>query len=198
MKVQCNAEGIRKTLKIIRDGGIIVFPTDTVYGIGCNPYNFESVQRIYKIKNRIETKPLPVLADSFQTVNKITDFDENSKKVASKFWPGALTIIVKLNDVKLKKTLQLQKIAVRIPNHKYLLEVLKGCKLLIGTSANLSGQPSFTEPVKCFQSLKGFDLFLDGGIIQGARESTIIEFIDDELIIHREGAIKRHEILESL
>ena len=98
MKVKCDNKGIEKASKIIRDGGIVVFPTDTVYGIGCDPYKKKSVDRIYQIKGRVKTKPFPVLAYSFDEASKIVEFDKDSKKIAKKFWPGPLTLILKLKD----------------------------------------------------------------------------------------------------
>ncbi|MBM2819087.1 MAG: Sua5/YciO/YrdC/YwlC family protein [Nitrosarchaeum sp.] len=87
MKVKCNQEGIEKTSGIINDGGIVIFPTDTVYGIGCNPYNRKSIQRIYKIKSRERTKSLPILAFSKEVASKIVEFDRDSENIAKKIWP---------------------------------------------------------------------------------------------------------------
>ena len=86
MKVKCDKEGIEQASKIIRDGGIVVFPTDTVYGIGCDPYNKKSVDKIYQIKRRSKTKPFPVLAFSIDEATKIVEFDKVSRKIANKFW----------------------------------------------------------------------------------------------------------------
>lgn len=86
MKVKCNKEGIVKASKIIKSGGIVIFPTDTVYGIGCNPYNKEAVQKIYKIKSREISKSLPILAFSKDVAAKIVEFDKDSEKVAQKIW----------------------------------------------------------------------------------------------------------------
>lgn len=144
MKVNCNKEGIGKASEIIEEGGIAVFPTDTVYGIGCNPYDKKAVKKVYEIKSRDFAKPFPVLVFSKEIASQIADFDDKSKKIVEKFWPGQLTIILKLTDMKLKESLNLaDKIALRVPNHKCTLELLEKCKYLIGTSANVSGQPSF-------------------------------------------------------
>ena len=105
MKLDCDDEGIKKTSQIIENGGIVVFPTDTVYGIGCNPYNENSVKKIYEIKSRIELKSLPVLAYSLDVVKEITIIDEFTEKIIEKYWPGPLTLILELTDQKLKKSL---------------------------------------------------------------------------------------------
>ncbi len=198
MKINCNTEGIDKATKVVKDGGIVVFPTDTVYGIGCDPYNEKSVDRIYQIKKRPKSKPFPVLTFSINMATKIVDFDNDSKKIAERFWPGPLTLVLKLKDERLRKTLNLQeKIAVRVPNNKCLLNLLKNTKFLIGTSANNSGEDSFTNSDDCYQKMNGFDVFLDDGDIKDGKESTILEMIQGNPIFHRIGALKKEEIIET-
>jgi len=196
MKVKCNREGIEKASKVVMDGGIVVFPTDTVYGIGCDPYNKKSVDRIYQIKGRIKTKPFPILAYSMDVASEIVEFDKISKKIADKFWPGPLTLILKLRDEKLKKSLNLkEKIAIRVPNNPCLLELLKNSKFLIGTSANRSGENPFTKSQDCDKKIREYDIFLDGGDIECGLESTILEIDQGKPIIHREGALEKKEIM---
>ncbi len=199
MKLNCDKEGIEKSFQIVKDGGIIVFPTDTVYGIGCDPYNKDSVDRIYQIKERPKTKPFPILAYSMDAVSEIVEFDDDSKKIAEKFWPGPLTLILNLKDEKLKETLNIEdKIAIRVPKNDCLLSLLEHSKFLIGTSANRSGESSFTKSQDCYDSLKEYDVFLDGGNIVSGGESTILEISKGKAIIHRQGALKEEEITEFL
>jgi L-threonylcarbamoyladenylate synthase len=196
LKVNCDKEGIQKASQIINKGGIAIFPTDTVYGIGCDPYNKESVKKIYDIKSRDISKPVPVLAYSKEVAAKIVHFDELSKKIIEKFWPGPLTIILKLIDENLKKSLSLKnKIAIRVPNHKCTLELLKKCNFLVGTSANISGCSPYTNPDECFKKLQNYDIFVDGGIITSKAVSTIIEIENREIKIIREGYLTKEEIL---
>ena len=195
LKVNCSKEGIEKATKVINQGGIVIFPTDTVYGIGCNPYNKKSVKKIYSIKSRDISKPFPVLAYSKEIVEKIAIFDKFSKKIVERFWPGTLTIILKLTDENLKKSLNLtDKIAIRVPNHKCTLELLKKCNFLVGTSANISGQSSFRNPDECFRNIRDYDIFIDGGIIASKAESTIIEIENEEIKIIRKGSLSQKEI----
>lgn len=195
MRVQCNDQGILKASEIIKDGGIAIFPTDTVYGIGCNPYFKETVKKIYKIKTRDRLKPLPLLVYSVKMAEKIVTFDEKTKKIIEKFWPGALTVILKITDEKLKESLGVaDKIAIRMPDSKCTLQLLEKVDFLIGTSANISGEKSFTDPEKCSSKLKNYQIFIDGGIIKNGVESTIIEIINDKIKIHRQGAISKEEI----
>jgi L-threonylcarbamoyladenylate synthase len=194
--VDCNLEGIKKAVEIINQGGVIIFPTDTVYGIGCNPYNKKSVEKIYDIKSRNISKPFPILAYSKEIAEKIAFFDEYSKKIVEQFWPGPLTIILKLTDENLKKSLNVvDKIAIRVPNHKCTLDLLKKCNFLVGTSANISGQLSSTNPDECLKNMQNYDIFVDGGMITSKAESTIIEIENKKIKIIRKGSISKEEIL---
>ena len=198
LKVNCNKEGIEKASQIVSQGGIVIFPTDTVYGIGCNPYNKESVEKIYKIKSRDIMKSLPVLTYSIETAEKIVEFDQFTKKIVKKFWPGPLTVILKVTDKKIKESLNLEnKIAIRIPDHKCTLELLKKCNFLVGTSANISGNLPYTDPEECLKNLENYDIFVDGGIITSKGESTIIEIENKKIKIIREGSLTEDEILQS-
>jgi len=196
MKINCNDEGIRKSVEIIENGGVIIFPTDTVYGIGCNPYDANAVKKIYQIKSREKIKSLPVLASSIEIVKQISTIDEFTEKIIKKYWPGPLTLILKLKDKNLKKSLNLEdKIAVRIPNSVCTLKLLNKCNLIVGTSANVSGDSSFTNPQECMKNVKNYDVFVDGGTITSKGESTIIEIENEKIHVIREGALKKEDIV---
>ena len=196
LRVKCNPDGINLAIKTIENGGTVVFPTDTVYGIGCDPYNIKAVEKIYKIKNRDPQKLFPVLGFSQDELEKIAIFSSDVKKIIEKFWPGPITVIAKLKDDRIRHSMNLKdKIAVRVPNNECILSILKKCKLIIGTSANMSGSKSFNDPEECFRNFSGYDLFVDGGIIHSQGESTIIE-IDKEIKVLRQGKISKEEILE--
>ena len=195
MKMDCNEKGIEKTWQIIKKGGIAIFPTDTVYGIGCNPYNINAVKKIYEIKSREKIKSLPVLAYSLDIVKEITCIDSFTEKIIKKYWPGPLTLILKLTDKKLKRSLKLdKKIAVRIPDSKCTLKLLEKCGLLVGTSANISGNSSYTNPNECIKNIKNYDIFLNGGTITSKGESTIIEIENEKIKMIREGTLKIKDI----
>ena len=191
MILPCNDNSIEDAYETIQKGGVVVFPTDTVYGVGCNPHNQNAVNKIYSIKGREKTKYLPILAYSKKDIASIAFFDEMSEKIADKFWPGPVTLILKIKDKKIERTLGLEdKIAVRVPNHPCTLALLEKCRILVGTSANFSGQPSFSDSRELKKRFSGYDLLLDGGQIIDSCESTIVEVIGNELKIVREGKIK--------
>jgi len=195
--VSCTDSDIKVAIRKIKDGEIIVFPTDTVYGIGCDPYNENAVLRLYEIKKRKKTKSFPILGLSQTELEKIAEFNALEKKIAEKFWPGQITLVLKVKDEKIRQSLGLdKKIAVRVPNNQCVLSLLKECKLLVGTSANISGTAPFTDPNECSKDLIKYDLLIDGGIIPSRKESTIVEIVGDDIKILREGNVSEMEIRE--
>ena len=196
LRIKCNADGVNIAEDAIRKGGIVIFPTDTVYGIGCDPYDVKAIEKIYEIKKRNPDKLFPILGFSKNILSKIVLFDKKSNKVAEKFWPGPITLVLPLKDEKLKKLMNLEnKIAVRVPNNQCTLALLERCDLLIGTSANISDSGSITDPDECAKRITGYDVLLDGGKIAANFESTIIEIKENEIQIHREGSVSREEVL---
>jgi len=195
LRISCNNVGIQKAVQIINKGGIVIFPTDTVYGIGCDPYNQKGVLSLYKIKKREKTKPFPVIGYSKKELEKIAEFNDKAEKIAEMFWPGPITLILKVKDENIKKSLGLgKKIAVRVPNNQCVLSLLKECKLLVATSANISGTTSLTDPNDCKRDLNGYDLLLDGGILSDDGESTIVEIDGNKLRIVRSGSVSEEEL----
>ena len=195
MRISCNNVGIQKAVQIINKGGIVIFPTDTVYGIGCDPYNQKGVLSLYKIKKREKTKPFPVIGYSKKELEKIAEFNDKAEKIAELFWPGPITLILKVKDENIKKSLGLgKKIAVRVPNNQCVLSLLKECKLLVATSANISGTTSLTDPNDCKRDLNGYDLLIDGGILSDNGESTIVEIDKNKVRIVRSGSISEEEL----
>ena len=196
-KVSCDDDGIKTALQSLQNGGIVIFPTDTVYGLGCNPYNHDAVLSLYEIKKREKTKSFPVLGYSKKELEKIAEFNSLEEKIAEKFWPGPITLILKIKDKEIQKSLDLEgKIAVRVPNNQCVLALLKECKLLVGTSANISGTAPFNDPKECDKNLSGYDLLIDGGIISSQGESTIVEIENNDVKILRKGSVSEEMIKE--
>ena len=199
MIVACDQNGINLAATTIKNGGVIVFPTDTVYGLGCDPRNVKAVESIFRIKKRRESKQLPILGYSKEEVSKIAIFDDVSSKIADRFWPGQVTLVLKLKDNEIKKAMNLNdKIAVRVPSHPCVLALLKECKLIVGTSANFSGYPASSDSKKVQENFSGYDVFLDGGTISDSTSSTVVEVKDGVLEIIRQGKVTKEEIIRSL
>lgn len=200
---ECNSkEDITKCISIIKQGGVVVFPTDTVYGIGCDPYNEEAIERIFRIKKRSKTKPLPILTHNVESVKKIINLDKIGSKLAKAFWPGQLTIIGRLIDDNIPKIVTggKESLGVRIPNNLCTLELLKGCDFLLGTSANISNTDSSVSAQQILESdLKGYDAILigDNSILKrNVLSSTIVDITQNSIEILREGPIKSEDIYE--
>jgi L-threonylcarbamoyladenylate synthase len=190
-----------KCASIVKHGGVVVFPTDTIYGIGCDPYNDAAVKRIFRIKGRDEKKALPVLAYSAQDAEKLIALGRTGMALAKKYWPGALTIVAPITDNRISPmvTAGSMNLAARVPANRCVLLLLKHCKYLVGTSANLSGQKSLKSVKEVLGSgLAGFDALLDGGAVEKGVESTIVDVAGATPKVVREGAIKAEEIYRSL
>ncbi len=195
--LKCDEESIKLASEYIKNGGIIVYPTDTVYGLGADPYNKDAIEKIFSIKERDKTKPLPLLCSSLKHVNRIVDINSDAKRLAERFWPGALTIIMELKDEELIDILDIDKGAVRIPNNSCALKLIDACNgILIGTSANISGYKSIKDVRELdTRLLERVDIVIDDGITLGI-ESTIIDIIDKKII--REGYLKKEQLEEVL
>ena len=192
--VTCDKEGINHVVKSYKSGEIIAFPTDTVYGIGCNPFNKESITKIYELKKRDGKKRFPILGFSKTELKNIVDFSLDAEKISQKFWPGQVTILLPIKEKIIEKIDNDGKLAVRVPDNKCTLAILKQCKLIIGTSANITGEESILDASEFKTRLPKVDVLMDGGRISSSGESTIIDFVDDELKIIREGSISKDEI----
>jgi len=198
-QISCDSDGIRFAVESIKKGQVIIFPTDTVYGIGCDPYDDDAIDRIFKIKKRDNTKSLPVLAYSKQILEDIVEFDSITNLITSKFWPGQLTIVLPLKDKKLKKLSGIKNtLAVRVPSNKCTLSLLKECKLIVGTSANISGKDACTDPISIEKEISGCDVFLNDGIIHNSTASTIIAIENKNFKILRRGNISENDLAEAL
>ena len=192
--VSCDKQGINHILESYENGKIIAFPTDTIYGIGCDPFNKNSLTKIYELKKRNGEKKFPILGISKVELEKIVEFNLDAEKIAQKFWPGQVTLLLPIRQEISKKIESNGKLAVRVPNNECILSILKQCKLIIGTSANISGEKSILDSEELKIKLSKVDIVVDGGKITSRGESTIIDFVDEKLKIIREGCISKKEI----
>jgi L-threonylcarbamoyladenylate synthase len=197
-------ENISKCVDIVRGGGVIAFPTDTVYGIGCDPYNDKASERVFVIKGRDLNNPLPVLTATTEDVRNLAHMDSRADLLAERYWPGRLTLVLPLLDSRISSVVVAGangSIAVRIPGNKCASELLSRCRYLVGTSANKSSEAAATNMDQILSSsLIGIDAILDGGcLVDGGMESTIVDLSKQgPSHIIREGAIKSTEIYDTL
>lgn len=199
--LKATRSNIRIASQIVDKGGLIIYPTETVYGIGCNPFDVEAVKRLLELKGDRKKKPLPTLAASIRYAEKIATISQKGKKLAAKFWPGPLTLVVpkkpSLPDV---VTFNLNSVGVRIPDNDIALRLIGSSGgLLIGSSANRSGK----EPPKTVQEVEDelkrkVNVVLDGGTTAQGRPSTVVDLTSDKLRILREGPVGLKEMLDAL
>ena len=192
--VSCDEDGIKEIIRSYENGEIIGFPTDTVYGVGCDPFKKDSITRIFELKKRDGEKRFPILGISKEELEKIVEFNSNAEKISEKFWPGQVTLLLPIRKEISEKIESNGKLAVRVPGNECILSILKQCKLIIGTSANISGEKSILDSDEFKTKLPKVDTLVDGGKIVSKGESTIIDFNNGELKIIREGSVSKEEI----
>jgi L-threonylcarbamoyladenylate synthase len=195
---QVSDELIEKAVKAVKEGGVIIFPTDTVYGLGCDPEKASAVQRIFELKQRRD-KPLPVLASSIEVIGNVAELSETALELGASFWPGALTLLLKRRKGKLEEpALKLPTIGIRVPNHGVPLRIAEATGgFLVGTSANLAGGKApvnFDDIPK--ELLDHVSIAINGGPCRLGRESTIVDATRIPPSIVREGALKKDVIEE--
>jgi len=196
------AEKIRVAAKIIRRGGLVAFPTETVYGLGADALNPEAVTQIYLAKKRPLDNPIIVHVASENDVYRLAEnVPEKARRLMSVFWPGPLTLVLKAKDIVPKATTGgLDTVAVRMPNLRVALALIKESRVPIAApSANLSGRPSPTTAEHVKQDLYGrIDLILDAGPTEVGVESTVLDLTMDPPQILRPGGVSYEALSEVL
>ena len=195
-------EILTKAGSIIREGGLVAFPTETVYGLGGDALNPESSKKIYAAKGRPSDNPLIVHVASMEDVEAIVDeVPEAAYRLAEAFWPGPLTMIMNKNDkVPHETTGGLDTVAIRMPNNEIALELIRQSGGYIAApSANTSGRPSPTLARYCVEDLSGkIEMIIDGGQVGIGLESTIVDLTSEEPMILRPGYITQDMLKEVL
>ena len=198
--LKATEKNIAVASEIVRNGGLVVYPTETVYGLGCDPFNIRAVKRVFQVKGD-RKKPLPILASSIEYVEKVAYLSENAKCVATKFWPGPLTIVLcKKPSLPAIVTCNQDSVGVRVPRHDVALRLIQLSNgLLVGTSANKTGKkPPQTAEEAIEQIGKEVELILDGGPASFGVSSTVVDFTSAKPKLLREGPISLKEILAAL
>jgi len=196
---QSDKDALDIAREYLLSGAVIVFATDTVYGIGCMVDQALAIERIYAIKERDKLKAIPVLIGKTGQLQQIAQHvSPAADQLITTFWPGALTIIVKKNPNLPQQLTGYDTVGVRMPDHEWLRQLLIICGPLAVTSANISGQPSLSTAESVLLSLDGrIDLLVDGGQCNGGIPSTVIDCTSEPVKILRDGAISK-DVLKSL
>ena len=188
---------IKKAVQCLKSGGIIAIPTDTVYGLGADPFNADAVQKLYTIKGRPDDKPIPLVLSSVADVQRVArNLPDFFFHLTDRFWPGGLTIIVEAKELLPVLTAGGNTVGVRIPDNPLLLKILQafGGPAAI-TSANLSGEPPATSPQEIGEELASrIDVIVDGGKTPGPIPSTVYDISVSPPVIRRHGVISEETL----
>lgn len=195
-------EAVQEAGCIIKNGGLVAFPTETVYGLGGDALNKESAKKIYAAKGRPSDNPLIVHICKWDDLKKIVKkIPDSAKALADAFWPGPLTMIFEKNDLVPDETTGgLSTVAVRYPNHKTALAFIEAAGGYVAApSANVSGRPSPTEGKYVYEDMNGrIEMILDGGLVGIGLESTIVDLTEEIPVILRPGYITEEMLLKVL
>jgi len=189
--VPIGPSSIAEAAIVVKSGGLVVYPTDTVYGLGCDPFDEEAVTRLFEAKAR-GTKPVPILCDSMRSARKLVSMNPTAQVLAEEYWPGGLTIVM---PAALKLPYLIDQgsgeVGVRVPALSDCVALIEQCGgFLIGTSANASGEPPCKTAEEALKELGGMvEIILDGGKLEGD-ESTVIRVRGESVEVLREGAVK--------
>jgi L-threonylcarbamoyladenylate synthase len=183
---------------VIREGGLVALPTDTLYGLAADPFNAAAVRRVFLVKGRTLARALPlVAADVPQIGSQLGPLPLMAVALAERFWPGPLTMLVPASDaLAADVTGGTGRVGVRVPAHPVARGLCRACRsVLTATSANLSGQPASNDPDDVARSLGSeVDILLDAGTAPGGPSSTIVDVTGVELRLVRAGAIPWEEV----
>ena len=191
-------KGITEAARILKEGGLVAFPTETVYGLGANAMDDEAVSKVYAAKGRPSDNPMIVHVAKPQDLTLLTDnITDDMKKLAENFWPGPLTMVVQAKpQVSRITTGGLDTVAVRIPDNETTLKLIETAGMpLAGPSANLSGHPSPTSSNHVYDDLQGrIDAVIQGEICKVGIESTVVDMTSPAPVILRPGIVTAEDL----
>jgi len=188
---------ISKALEVLISGGLVAFPTDTVYGVGCLAFNVTAIESIYVAKDRPIEKAIPILIADMKDMEKVgVDIPQIAYSLASRFWPGPLTCIIPKQSTLPKAVSATSTVGVRVPDHEVARALLRAAGPMAVTSANISGAQNPSTAEEVYTQFNGrIPLIIDGGATPGGVPSTIVDCSTPELKILREGPISLRQIL---
>jgi L-threonylcarbamoyladenylate synthase len=191
---------IAHTLDVLNHGGLVVFPTDTVYGLAALPFRRQSIERLYIVKGRSSQKAIAILLGNLAHVDQIAaSMNPIAMRLAEQFWPGPLTLVVSRNPGLPDVLTPDNTIGVRMPDHPVALDLLRQSGPLAVTSANLSGRENAVTAQEVLDQLRGrVHLVLDGGRIPGGIPSTVVDCTGVQPVILRQGPITLEAIQAAL
>jgi L-threonylcarbamoyladenylate synthase len=193
-------DSLAKALEVLHSGGLVAFPTDTVYGLGALAFDGKAVKSIYTAKNRPVEKAIPILIADIDDMEKIgVDIPDSAYKLASRFWPGPLTCIIPKVSTLPEAVSATSSVGVRVPDHEVARSLLREAGPMAVTSGNISGQQSPSRADDVYAQLKGrIPLIIDGGRAPGNLPSTVVDCTGSELTILRTGSLSLQLLISVL
>jgi L-threonylcarbamoyladenylate synthase len=189
---------IAEAAAILREGGIVAYPTDTLYGLAVDPHNTAAVARLIALKGRAASSSIALIAGDRDMAEEAGSFGTIERTLARAFWPGPLTIVVAASPAMSPLLAPRQTLGVRVPDHavaRALSAAFRGC--VTATSANRSGDEPAVSPGEVERAVgDGIDFLLDAGTARGGPPSTIVEVVDGRPTLHRSGAVAWDRVLE--
>ncbi|MBK6645437.1 MAG: threonylcarbamoyl-AMP synthase [Anaerolineales bacterium] len=194
------ASQIARALEVLQRGGIVAFPTDTVYGLGALAFNNAAIESIYTAKDRPLEKAIPILIGDLSDLDKVGfDIPDMALRLAARFMPGPLTCVIPKKPTLPRAVSATSTVAVRIPNHPDALALLRAAGPMAVTSANTSGAPNPLTARDVYDQLNGrIPLILDGGKTPGGIPSTLVDCTGEKPVILREGPITLENLISAL
>ena len=193
-------DAINHGIRILQNGGLVAFPTDTVYGIGALAFNEKAIESIFVAKDRPAEKAIPVLLSGAEELAKVASIvPAMAQRLASRFWPGPLTLVIPKNSTLPEVVSATDTVGVRMPDDPTALALLKEVGPLAVTSANISGGMNPSSADEVFAQMRGrIELILDGGLTSGRMPSTVVDCTKKEPVILRAGPVSLEEITTAL
>ena len=187
---------VDQALQVLGNGGLVAFPTDTVYGLAARAFDPQGINSLYQVKKRETNKAIAILLAGLADLEQVTiNLPPHAYQLANRFWPGPLTLVVPRHPDLPDNISPSPTIGVRMPDHLLALALLRASGPLAVTSANLSGYPSATTAEQVLQQLGGrVDLIIDGGETIGGTPSTVVDCTNRELVVLREGPISKAKL----
>jgi L-threonylcarbamoyladenylate synthase len=194
------ADKLKQAAEVLKTGGVVVIPTDTVYGLAANAFSVAAQKKIYSIKGRSFRKPLILMPPDLNSLKSIAHIPERSGKLIKKFWPGPLTVVLATTELGKLVSGGRSDIGVRIPASDIVRALLKVCGFpILTTSVNLSGKPSAKSGGEAAKYMNGkVELVIDCGRCDLGRESTVVDITHFPGTVIREGCLSKKDILKCI